>query len=435
MKKSFDKNSIIIMALIMIISLVVGFGIGSGNYSTQEDHGHGSEEQSKKQVNTWTCSMHPQIKLPSSGQCPICGMDLIVLESNKNTSDVGGPNIQLSPYARQLAKVQTVKVVDGQLDGDKELNGMIAWNETLLKTETAWFGGRIEKLHVSYTGQYVKKGQVIAEVYSPELYTAAEEWKQANLNGDLKLIHAVHKKLELLGLDDSRIKELTSMNSERVVQRAQNSGVVVSLGVVEGQYVKTGTPLVKLGSSYSLWVELEVFEKDLTLIQRGQKIELSAENLPGHIFTSKVEFIDPVLNPKTRTIRIRLTVKNKKKLLKPGMLVRGKLRIKDTVNKLYIPESAPLFTGKRALVYVEEAEGVYTNRVVKLGSIINGQYEVLGGLTGGETIVKRGAFKIDAAMQIQANPSMMYPQAGVVNAVHDRSSMSGKKEILHQGDK
>ena len=159
MKKSFDKNSIIIMLLIMVISLIVGFGIGSGNHSIQEGHSHASEEQSKTQVDTWTCSMHPQIKLPSSGQCPICGMDLIVLESNKNTSDVDGPNIQLSPYARQLAKVQSVKVVNGQLDGDKELNGMIAWNETLLKTETAWFGGRIEKLHVSYTGQYVKKGQ------------------------------------------------------------------------------------------------------------------------------------------------------------------------------------------------------------------------------------------------------------------------------------
>lgn len=408
------------MVLIAMLFLGIGTMIGGGSSPTgHEGHDHETSSEKSEKEEVWTCSMHPQIKMSGPGKCPICGMDLIPLETGGGDSQVEGPSIQLSPYAKKLAKVMTTKVLKGELDGSKELTGTIAWNETLLKTEPAWFSGRIEKLKISYTGQYVRKGQVIAEIYSPELYSAAEEWKQAKQSQDQVLIDAVQKKLELLGLDEEGIEQLGEVNSERVLQRAKHSGVVVHRNVEEGQYVKTGTPMLKLGSSSNLWVELEVFEQDLPLIKKEQEIEMKTESLPGKEFKAKVQFIDPVLNPKTRTVRIRLSIKNHKNLLKPGMLVRGNVNIKGVENRMYIPETSPLLTGQRAVVYVEEADGVYTNRTVELGELRNGYYEVIQGLTGDESVVKRGAFKIDAAMQIQANPSMMYPEGGGPTGAHD----------------
>ncbi len=409
------------MVLIAVLFLGLGLVLGGGstNESNHVGHHHESSIGEVENKEMWTCSMHPQIKLPGPGKCPICGMDLIPLESRSGSDGVDGPNIQLSPYAKKLAKVQTVKVSTERVVGTKEITGTIAWNETLLKTESAWFSGRIEKLNISFTGQYVKKGQVIAEIYSPELYSAAEEWKQVNATGNELLIQAVQKKLELLGLDDRAIKKLSEVNSERVVQRAKHSGVVLHRNVEEGQYIKVGSPLIKLGSKKDLWVELELFEQDLSLISVGQIISMKTESLPGKEFRAKVQFIDPVLNPQTRTVRIRLNIRNVKRQLKPGMLVRGKVSVKSSVKVLSIPETAPLLTGRRAVVYVEETEGVFTNRTVELGHLRNGFYEVLSGLLGSEMIVKRGAFKLDAAMQIQAHPSMMYPQGAVNVGMHN----------------
>jgi membrane fusion protein, copper/silver efflux system len=344
-------------------------------------------------------------------------MDLIPLETRED--DAEGPELKLSPYAQKLARIQTVQVTQGALSGMKELTGTLEWNEKLLKTESAWFGGRIDKLNISYTGQYVRRGQVIAEIYSPELYATAEEWKQAKNSGNEGLKNAVFKKLQLLGMSEKDIKDLESVSSERVKQKAKHSGVVVHLGVEEGQYVKTGTSLAKLGSTSNLWAEMNVFEADLPLIKVNQKITMKTETLPGQTFAAKVEFIHPTFDAKTRTVRIRLSVKNKQKLLKPGMLVRGHVEIKSNTEKLYIPETAPLLTGKRAVVYVETKLGVYLGRVIELGPISNGYYEVISGLTAGEIVVKRGAFKIDAAMQIQAKPSMMYPQGGGVTVGHN----------------
>ncbi len=161
---NLNKKSVVVMVLIAVLFLGLGLVLGGGstNESNHVGHHHESSIGEVENKEMWTCSMHPQIKLPGSGKCPICGMDLIPLESRSGSDGVDGPNIQLSPYAKKLAKVQTVKVSTERVVGTKEITGTIAWNETLLKTESAWFSGRIEKLNISFTGQYVKKGQVIA---------------------------------------------------------------------------------------------------------------------------------------------------------------------------------------------------------------------------------------------------------------------------------
>lgn len=427
MATNWNQNTFGIIAFIALVFLALGFFLRENRGADHAEHVH---TESINEEQEWTCSMHPQIKMPKPGKCPICGMELIPLVITSTNDEIQTPSIQLSPYARKLAQVQTTKVFKGTLKGTKEITGTIAWNETQFKTEPAWFSGRIEKLKVNYIGQYVQKGQIIAEIYSTELYSAAEEWRQANAGKDKQLIQSVRKKLELLGFDQEGIRQLTEVNSERVFQRAKHSGVVVSKNVEEGQYIAKGTPLVKLGSSSYLWIALEIFAQDLPLVQLGQKITMSTESLPGEKFTAKVEFIDPVLDPQTRTVRIRLSVHNPRNLLKPGMLVQGNLEIKDEIEKLYIPETAPLLTGRRAMVYLEETEGVYTHRRVELGELRNGFYEVLNGLTGDETIVKRGAFKLDAAMQLQAKPSMMYPESKD-STVQNHQQKKDKKILPH----
>ncbi|MGL1934684.1 MAG: efflux RND transporter periplasmic adaptor subunit [Fibrobacterales bacterium] len=415
------RIKIIGISLLVVAAFFVG-KITSSSVTDVHDHTGTHLEET-----VWTCSMHPQIKLPKPGKCPLCAMDLIPLERNENLGATGVPQIRLSEYSRKLASVRTTRVQKATRNSILELVGELVWNETKLKTETAWFGGRIEKLNVSYTGQYVKKGQVIAEIYSPELYAAAEEWRQSKGSDNDRLKQSVHKKLKLLGLDDDDIKNLSTINSERVIQRAKYSGVVVHRSVEEGQYVKIGSPLVKLGSTQSLWVELDVFEQDLPGIKIGQKVMLKTESLSGEEFKSTVEFIHPVLDKMNRAVKVRLSVANRKNMLKPGMLVRGNISVKGLTEKLLIPESAPLLTGERAVVYIEIEPGVYTGKVVVLGGHVGAFYEVLSGLQENDVVVARGAFKIDAAMQIQALPSVMYPQGDASVGVHNHSAMEKKK--------
>lgn len=428
MKKENLKIIILILACIF-----AGFIAGSFTSSSEETAHTESHEGHDHEEEVWTCSMHPQIKLPKPGKCPICAMDLIPLDkdASANGSMDGRPEITMSEYARKLARVQTVEVTRNNTNSSKSFSGTLNWNEALLKTETAWFGGRIDKLYVTYTGQPVKKGQVIAELYSPELYSAAAELKQAKSNGNAALLESVIKKLTLLGLTKEEIASLDTLSSAHYKQRAKFSGVVVHRNVEEGQYLKTGMPILKLGSSYSLWAVIAVFSEDLSAIRRGQKVQLTAEAMPHKKFTAKVEFIHPTMDTKTRTTKVRLNVKNVNGLLKPGMLIQAQLHSQVKNSPLLIPETAPLLTGRNAVVYVESKPGHYTSRVVHLGKLYDGYYEVLQGLKEGEYVVSRGAFKIDAAMQIQAHPSMMYPAGDGAAGAHDHSS-HGSDNTTHK---
>ena len=365
-----------------------------------------------KHKEIWTCSMHPQIKLPKKGLCPTCNMDLIPLEKDDSHDhhQSDKPTISLSPYAQKLARVQTSKVLYDSPSNKDELVGQLEWDETKLISQASMFNGRIEKLYVTYTGQYVKKGSPIAEIYSPELFTATGEWREAKKNNDTTLIKSVERRLGFLGLSQNQMdyffNEVT--DEENIIHRATASGVVMNLHVFEGEVIKEGQELMRLGSISKLWVELDVYENDLPGIKLKQKVKLKTESLPDKTFEGKVEFIHPQLNVNSRTVKVRLSVRNKDKMLKPGMLVRAKLENSNAGKMLLIPATAPLITGKRAVVYVEIDEGKYEGRQITLGREFDSQFEVLSGLNEGESVVTRGAFKIDASMQIQAKPSMMY---------------------------
>jgi Cu(I)/Ag(I) efflux system membrane fusion protein len=388
----------------------------------------------------WTCSMHPQIQLPDPGKCPICGMDLIPLD----TSHGSGPptEVKLSDRARLLSKLQTVVVSRGNTAVELKLLGRLEIDETRLRTVTPWVGGRIDRLYVRATGETIGRGQSVASVYSPEVYAAHQDLISSKRQlerlksalpiartASVATLESARERLRLLGVPE---KELSAMEREKAPRRqvrirSPYGGTIVERLIDEGQFITPGTPMFKLAGLSELWVQLDAYEGDLPKIFKGQTVTLSVASRPGESFEGKVSFIDPVLNPTTRTARVRVEVDNRKKKLTPGTFAEAVIHVDEKTKSqapLVIPETAPLFTGKRSVVYVEkrsDSELSYEPREVQLGPRAGNLYPVVSGLTDGERVVVQGAFSLDSELQIRGGRSMMTldgdPEGGAQSAL------------------
>lgn len=420
--KKIDKNTIHIGLGFLVAGLLLGWIFFGGEpkgerlaENTAVEAGHEHEEGT-----VWTCSMHPQIRQDGPGQCPICGMDLIPL-SNMAATEVADDEIQMSEAAMKIADVQTVIVQRTEPVKEIYLSGKIRPDETRLSAVTARFPGRIERLYVNVSGQEVKKGQRIASIYSPELLTAQKELLEAAKLKETNpgFLDAAKNKLKLWNLSDSQIRGILSRNEVQYnfdIYSTQ-SGTVVSKNVNEGDYVNEGEPLLQVANLGKVWVEFDAYERDLPWIQKGDEITFSVQSLPGETFTSKITFIDPIINPQTRVAQVRTEVNNRGGKLKPEMFAQGLLntKLKGEVNALVIPKSSVLWTGKRAVVYVKNPaheQPTFQFREVVLGPEAGNYYVVSKGLEAGDEIVANGVFRVDAAAQLQAKASMMNPEGG-----------------------
>jgi Cu(I)/Ag(I) efflux system membrane fusion protein len=381
----------------------------------------------------WTCSMHPQIRLPEPGKCPICFMDLIPVRKDSQTGNLEAVSLRqitLTQEARKIAEVAAEPVVRRSVAVETRLLGKVDYDETRLGYITTWMAGRIDKLYVDYTGSPVSKGQLMASIYSPELLTAQAELIQAvkaikdHEKSGLTRIRdaanqterAAREKLRLLGFTSGQVEEVIQRGTplDHVTLYSPLGGVVIKKDVLEGMYVQTGTRIYTIADLSRVWVMLEAYESDLPWMKMRQQVEFQTEALPGEVFKGAVAYIDPVVNEKTRTINVRLDVSNPGGKLKPGMFVRAVKRTRPDGAKeeLVIPASAPLITGKRAIVYVQvpSKEGTYEGREIILGPRAGDYYIVRGGLSEGELVVTKGNFKVDSAVQLLAKPSMMNPE-------------------------
>ena len=414
------------------IVAVIAFGLGGwllrDSKTPEAEHAAHVHEAMET---TWTCSMHPQVRQDEPGQCPICGMDLIPVERSAS-DDVDASRVSLSERAKSLARIRTMEAQRlGSGRVQRRLLGRVDYDETSLRTVTAWIGGRIERLHVSATGERVKRGQVIATLYSPEVYSSHQDLIQArqqlerlregataSARGAAEAaLDAARDRLRLLGVParEVRAMERADKPSERVRIRTPFGGTVIERLATQGSYVETGTGLYRVADLSTLWVQLDAYESDLPVLKAGQDVVLRVEALPGELFTGRVTFVDPVLDPKTRTARVRIEVDNQDRRLRPGMFVEANVKGDATgeptdAAPLVVPATAPLFTGRRSVVYVEVPDAdapTYEARVVTLGTRMGDLYPVLAGLTEGERVVVHGAFAIDADLQIQGGESMM----------------------------
>jgi Cu(I)/Ag(I) efflux system membrane fusion protein len=434
-------------------------------------------KETSAQQQWWTCSMHPQIRQPKPGKCPICGMDLIPVAMEE--AQVAAHQIVFSEDALKLMEVETTPVERKFVAAEVRMVGKVEFDESRVKEIAAWVPGRIDRLYVDFTGTLVNKDEHMVYLYSPQLLSTQAELLLAakavkETGGATELIRtsstatleAARQKLRLLGLLSEQIEEIekTGKTTDHLTIYAPVGGIVIAKYANAGDYVETGKKIYTIADLSELWVKLDAYESDMMWVRFGQQVEFTTEAYPGETFKGIISFIDPVLNPVTRTVKLRVNVSNPDGRLKPEMFVRAIVRAKVagagmvmdenmagkwicpmhpsvvktgpgkcdicgmdlvTTESLYvpvekagqpplvIPASAPLITGTRAVVYVSlqgAEKPTFEGREIVLGPRAGNFYLVKEGLSEGEQVVTHGNFKIDSAMQIQAKPSMMSPQ-------------------------
>ncbi|MCB1183065.1 efflux RND transporter periplasmic adaptor subunit [bacterium] len=449
---STRRNALPVRSIAVVVAVLAAFGLGFALRGGGGSAAPAVPVGEAASPTRWTCSMHPQIILPSNDQkCPICFMDLIPLEEGGDGGLAPG-ELALSENAAALADVATDVVARRFVTRDIRLVGKVTADETRTRTITARVGGRLDDLYVDATGQVVSRGMKLAEIYSPELYTAQAELQAAaraaaagDEDGSLAgsaaaTLAAARERLRLWGMGEEQIAAIASGQgiSDHLTVTAPVGGVVVMRMATRGDYVKTGSVLYEIADLSAVWITLQAFETDVPWLRDGQAVGFTTRAFPGREFAGEIQFIDPVLDERTRTVEVRVAVANADNLLKPGMLAVGHVQaaldadglpVTDetaATPPLVIPASAPLLTGERAVVYVRRdgPDGpVFAGRQVVLGPRAGDHYLVVAGLDEGEEVVTRGSFKIDSALQILAQPSMMNPLAGESAPDHDHAGM------------
>lgn len=424
-----------------ILILALGFFMGWLLFANNaNDSSVSLEHHDSQQSNTqfWTCSMHPQIMQSTSGDCPICGMDLI-----PTVSKVDGlaPNeIKMTDNAMALANIQTSIVGNNSSNEGTNtviLSGKIAENKDETATMPAHFDGRIEKIYVNSLGEQVKKGQLIAEVYSPFLVAAQQELIIASKNkkSQPKLYAAVRNKFENLNIHKGvldKIEKTGKVISNFPVHSHVN-GVVTQIAVDVGAHIMDGMPIFKVSNLNTVWAEFDVYENQISQFKKGQSLTVTTTAYVDKAFDAEISFINPVLNNETRTVTVRATLKNSDRILKPGMFVSAKVKgnSKTPEALLAIPASAVLWTGKRSLVYIKTKpnEAVFKMQEVTLGKKIEENYQITYGLNNGDEIVTNGTFTVDAAAQLQGKKSMMNTSNKIITPI---TSVKNKLPINFQ---
>lgn len=432
MKKIKINRSTLIAAIVMLAAgLVIGW---LAKPSASENTGHEGHEMAgteSSKATTWTCSMHPQIRQPEPGQCPICGMDLIPLDDNMSEGDP--MEIKMSPTAMQLANVQTAIVGYGMPTKEVRMNGKVQPDERLKYSQVTHLDGRVEQLAINFTGEPVRRGQRIASIYSPELVTAQQELFSAVKIKDMQpaLYNAAKQKLKNWKLTDAQIEEIIASGKpqERFPIHADVSGIVLEKKVNLGDYVMRGMPLYEVVDLSRVWVLFDVYESDMSWAKVGSMVDFTIQSLPGENFKGKITFIDPVINPMTRVATARVEMPNPGGKLKPEMFASGiiKTQLAGKKDQLVVPKSAVMWTGERSVVYLKHTTDAGTSflmREVQLGPLTGGGYVIKSGLEAGEEIAVNGTFSIDAAAQLAGKPSMMNPEGGTVMTGHNHGGSS-----------
>ena len=404
------KNKISRYALYFIL-LLVGIFIGKIFFSPAAKTS--MQKPSASAAQTWTCAMHPQVRKDAAGKCPLCGMDLILLQPS-HASAATDNSVHFSQEAAALAQIGVSTVSRQSPTKSIRLYGRVQVDERSLQKQAAHVSGRIEKLFINFTGEKIRRGQNMAVIYSPELATAQQELLETAKTKDSQpqLYEASKEKLRLLKLTDSQISEIEKSGKAeyRMTIVATVSGIVLSKKIDVGDYVNAGDLLFEAADLSHVWVLFDAYEHDIAFLQTGDKLKFRVEAFPGKEFAGEIKFIDPLLDNQTRISKVRVHAANPVGLLKPEMAATGmaEAALTHLKNKIVIPASAVLWTGKRSVVYVQSGEEpIFTMREIELGASLGDSYAVNSGLKDGEKIVAQGAFSIDAAAQLEGKPSMM----------------------------
>jgi membrane fusion protein, copper/silver efflux system len=330
------------------------------------------------------------------------------------------PQVEISPEQQQLIGVKTVKVSVTPLRKIIRTVGRIEADERKLATINTKFEGWIEKLHVDYTGRYVKKGEPLAEIYSPELLATQQEFltavklakqaKPANEGsyGQLiardagALVEAARQRLRLWDITEDQIRKIeeTGKPVRTLTLYSPVSGFVILKMAIQGMKVQPGEKLFDIADLSTLWLIADVYEYELPLIRVGDTARITLSYFPGQEMSSRIDYVYPAVSAETRTAKVRFRLSNPGDRLKPQMYTNVDIKI-NMGRKLAVPESAVIDTGVRQVVYVDKGEGAFEPREVTLGMRADGFVEVLRGLKAGEKVASSANFLIDSEAQLK----------------------------------
>ncbi len=370
----------------------------------------------EKSETRFTCGMHPQVIQNKPGNCPICGMKLTPMRKSAELAPAADGAIRIDPVTTQNMGLRVATVTNGPLRRVIRTVGAVDFDETGLSEVTTKFRGWIEKLRVNTTGQTVKKGDVLFDIYSPELFSAQTEYLlllgSNHDAGATELLANQRDKLAYLDLSEDQIATLEKERKPRrsLAFHAARDGVVLEKMAVEGQLVEAGMKLYRLANLSKVWVQCQVFEQDLPLVKTGQTATIAISYGGEHSYTGQVAFIYPSIDEKTRAAKVRVELENPALELKPGMYATAELRADISPSTLLVPDIAVLRSGESNTVFVALPGGQFEARGVRLGfRAENSQYQVLAGLKAGEQIVTSGQFMLDSESQLREAIQKMAP--------------------------
>lgn len=369
----------------------------------------------------YTCSMHPSVRESEPGNCPICGMELIPVSDSGSAAEDDPYTMTMTQAAMKLAEVQTTRVTKDVAVNKVRMPGKVKADERNMANITAQFPGRIEQLYVDFTGQQVTEGEKLASVYSPQLISAqrelieAQKYKESNP----ALYRAARRKLELWELPQSAINAIEQSGEVKTAVDIVSpvNGYVIKRNVAQQDYVDTGSMMYQIADLSKVWVTFAAFESDLMGLKAGDEVSFTVDAYPGESFEAAITYIDPVLDPQSRTVSVRAEADNSGGRLKPQMLAEGVIssRVYGAEEQVLVPNSAVLWTGERSVVYVKKTNTgrpTFEFREVVLGPRVGNQYVIKSGVQPGEVVVTNGNFKIDSAAQLAGKASMMNRDPG-----------------------
>lgn len=399
-------KKIFMMLVLIAVTLIVGVAIGRLWVSppTEDDTNSAGEEP---KVLYWKAPMDPNYRRDEPGKSPM-GMDLVPVYANDGATDDPGV-VSISPTIINNLGVRTAVVEEGTLSRLIETVGYVGYDEDTLHQINTRVDGWIEQLSVKATGDEVKRGQVLFELYSPTLVNAEEEFLAALKSRNTMLHQASRKRLSALGVPNNEIKRLEKERTvkQRVRVYAKSDGVVAHLGVREGMYIKPATEVMSIANLDQVWILAEVFERQIEWVKSGQRADVELDALPGTARQGVVDYVYPELDPKTRTLTVRLRLDNKDQALRPNMFSRVTLYGEASESVVHIPSQALIRGGRENRVVLALGDGKFRAQSVELGMESGDRIEIRSGLSRGNRIVTSGQFLIDSESNVGSALSRM----------------------------
>ncbi len=402
----------VLLGKLVLIGVGIAVGIALGFWFSTPAVDISTNTEKKKEPLYWVAPMDASFRRDSPGKSPM-GMDLVPVYAEKAVEGA----ITVSANVEHNLGIRTAKVRLGRMTNRITTLADVRYNEDLIVRVYPRVEGWIEKLFVKSTGVSVKAGQALYEIYSPELVNAQQEMITALQRHNQLLVTSARERLKSLQIHQTDIDRLESLDPEKRVARrtitvyAPRSGIVSELGIREGNFVKPGTLIMAIAGMESVWITSDIFERDIPNVRPGDSIVFDFDSLPGTQVTGTVDFIYPVLDPITRTVKIRSTVANPKRRFIVNMYAKATIEPRSTNESVLVPKNAVIRTASQNRVVLKLGQGQYKSVNVHLGRVNDTEAEVLRGLKPGDVVVTQAQFLLDS----ESNVSSGFKRMGLMD--------------------